>query len=132
MIRVIADVVVKPVHFGQSDGFMEYHLGQGCVDAEPGIPRAPVWPVKATAQRMRVAEGRVNDPVMRHAKDQFVGADAGQQVRLRQKPVVGGIVQIKDHREGCIVGCQTGQHRVVGDRIARRDQPNRIKLSQVR
>src|SRR3546814_2084312 len=59
-----------------------------------------------------MSEGGVDDPVVRNAEDEFLDADAGQQIVLRPQPVVRRIVQLEDRPQMIVIVRDAGEHAI--------------------
>ena len=69
-----------------------------------------------------MAEGSIDDAEARHAKNEFVDADARQKLVLGQQAVVGRVVEIEDVFQVSIVVCDPSKHAFVALAVFRGDQ----------
>src|SRR5206468_6211350 len=94
---------------------------------ERGIPRAALGTVEPRTQRMRMAEGRVDDGRVRHAEHELVRADVWSAARLGQQPVVRRLIQIKDFPQVLVIVGDADED--AGLASLRGDQTMRVELA---
>ncbi len=99
VVVVGRDLFAAPVDLEELNRAVKSDFGLRGAQLEGRVPGAAIGAVEARAERMRVAERRVDDVIRGHAEDELVRADIGPALVLRQQPVVCRLLQVKDGAE---------------------------------
>src|SRR5690348_5714091 len=75
------------------------------------MPGSAVLRVEPRAVRRGVAECSIDDSISGNTEYQFSHVNSRRQPRLSQKPIVGGVVQLKNAVECFFISRQAGEHR---------------------
>ena len=95
-IVVVREALFLPADFGQFKRFMKCDFRLRGFQFESGVPGTAIWPIETAACRLRMAEGRVDHPVVRYTKDQFMRIDARQQIVFTKQAIVCCMVEIEN------------------------------------
>ena len=82
-IVVVGNAFLRPLYFSELDGLVPSDLDLRGLKLERGIPGTTIRPAKPATVRMGVREGRIDDAVTRNVENEFICADAREQVVLR-------------------------------------------------
>ena len=74
-------------------------------------------------------ERRVDDPEVRHIKDQFARRHAQTVIALSQQAVIGRAVEREDKLQVCVIVSDAGQHRLA---VLGRQQSRGVKTPNIR
>ena len=78
---------------------------------------------------MGMAEGGVDDAVVRHAEDEFVDTNPRKEIVLGKQPIIGGVVEVEDILEMRIIIGDTREHARTALAVFRGDEAVGVVLT---
>jgi len=91
-VVIVGDLIIQMANLRQLHGFMKCHFRDSRRTAEARIPSPPIRAIKAAAERVCVAERRVDDSGIRDSEYQFMHADPGYQIVFPSQAIVGRVI----------------------------------------
>ena len=114
---------LAPVNLAQSLRVVKSDFGLRGLARIGRVPGPAVRTAETRATRSRVSKGSVDDVVVGNAKNEFVHADSGQEIRFSGDAIVGGALQLQQVVELGMRKRQAREHALGIIGISRRDEP---------